>query len=1079
MWVDQGLNDRWVRPQPIKKAGPGRFTITLCEPLGRHWPREIVAYPWRRSMEPRRVSHQGRDVPFQRIGDVLSILVEDLAPGEQRVYELDGRGGARAAAGGDHGIRLIRSGARMVFTNGVIALALPASQRLTRSTQAVIPGPLLAIRRGEGPWLGGGRLAFRFAVRSVHTRRTERGPLWSTAEVVYTFEGGYTYRVCFLLRPNDAACEVRETSTLPVRLWPAPRPYREIGSLGKSFWRQSREAIAKPCLRPSPTSYFIFDLRGGWSADRMVTHSTGAWEIMDLPLGAESLRTYTAMRPALPFIDGGWMGVYDSRCPDLLGVASLDLAHWRVSDDMVHPAHRTPGANIEVLLVDSKAGGSQLRFPIENMSRRWLLTLVPRPARRAGQNRVPVGRPVRLEPDPAHPLWALRTQRGDLRLDKVKDWITTWPDAGAAHPRVLCRQSDFSELRQKLKSIPELRRNHARYRRWRAADRYIATGERSGLAAVDAATHARERLEQILAGGYTGPNYCHVFARPLRRYVLACDILWDCFTPREKQEARRVCALAAYILTDGDWWGYAWRPGETTYLPNFNSDVFTCAGLLGLFLANHPCAGEFVKFCTRRLELELKHHLRADGGGEENLGAYYFSTWTQLYLPIFWALRHTGVKDYAKHPCVRAGAQFMLKVLGPPDRRDHGGRMIPPIGHHPHVRKAFPVLDQLASFLKRSDPALAGNLKWAWRACGSPVGNLHDHFGPRANPLTRHYIFHDQTLIPREPKLGSCELPNVGAVLRSHDGSGRGSYVLLKAGRVHSHHDADEGSFHYFGRGVPLALDGLPIQNGAGAAEHNAVTFSKPGQPSGLVECFKTTAVADYVRARMAPRAFCCDSMYVDGAHRSGWQRELLLVKAERAGGVEYLVVKDTVTGPEACQWNLDVLSRRPIRQSGGGIWFPGHKELGMGLEVRFVEPNQPAIRLQRGVVNPAMLDARRRRRLSENHLHWSITEHWLMHVPAGPGATFVAVLFPRRAHEPPPRIEYLPREESLAIEHPEGRDLIFLRPNERVGANLDGVIFRGRAGISRTRNGRTIVQPLDAAKMARQGRSAVPVRLG
>ena len=275
-----------------------------------------------------------------------------------------------------------------------------------------------------------------------------------------------------------------------------------------------------------------------------------------------------------------------------------------------------------------------------------------------------------------------------------------------------------------------------------------------------------------------------------------------------------------------------------------------------------------------------------------------------------------------------------------------------------------------------------------------------------------------------------------------------------------------------------MALDGLPIQNGAGAAEHNAVTFSNPGQPSGLVECFKTTAVADYVRARLAPRAFCCDSMYVDGAHRSGWQRELLLVKAERAGGVEYLVVKDTVTGPEACQWNLDVLSRRPIRQSGGGIWFPGHQELGMGLEVRFLEPRQPAIRLQRGVVNPAMLDARRRRRLSENDIRWPITEHWLLHVHAGPGITFVAVLFPRRAHEPPPRMEYLPREETLAIEHPEGRDLIFLRPNERVGANLDGVSFRGRAGISRTRNGRTIVQPLDAAKMARQERGAVPVRL-
>src|SRR5262249_9693093 len=146
---------------------------------------------------------------------------------------------------------------------------------------------------------------------------------------------------------------------------------------------------------------------------------------------------------------------------------------------------------------------------------------------------------------------------------------------------------------------------------------------------------------------------------------------------------------------------------ETTYLPNFNVDVFACAGIIGSFLSDHPCARTWVNGSVERMDLELKHHLRRDGGGEENVGSYYFTTWMQLYLPLLWALRNCGVQDSSTDRCVIAGGNFMLKVFGPPDRRDRGRRMIPPIGHHPHARKAFPVLDWLASFVKKSDPILA------------------------------------------------------------------------------------------------------------------------------------------------------------------------------------------------------------------------------------------------------------------------------------------------------------------------------------------------------------------------------------
>lgn len=1060
----QGLNDRWVHPKSWQKLGMNHYTVTLTETLGQHWPREIVSYPLPTALRGKavQVTLNGQSVPCQFTDHMLSLQVENLEPAETRVYEVSS---AAVPSSCENGVILLETPEGAIFSNGVIALKLPTSGNTTSRT-ADIPGPIIALRRDGQEWRGAGRLESPFAVAAIDTRIIEAGTLWTTVEVNYSFAEGYSYRARLILRPDDEVCEVWEESTLPVRLWPAARPYREIGSLGASFWAQSRDEIANPCIRPCATSNFLFDLHAGFAADRLVTHSTSSWEIIDMPLGLPALKTYTAMRPALASIDGGWLGVYNCKQDDLLGVASLDIAHWQSPDEQVHPAHRTPGVSAEVLLVDAPDSAVHLRFPVENLTRRWLIALVSRAGSEGLAKEIPAGQPVSLAPNADSPLWALRRRRGDLRLDKVKDWVVTWADAGDAHPRVFCAPGDIPALRAKINADPALRLAYEKTAEIRCADRYLLTGEKSSLADIEAATHGEALVEGILKGGYAGPTYAIGLARPLRRYAMACDVMWESFTPEEKQRARRVCALAAYILSDGDWWQYAYRDNETTYLPNFNSDVFCCFGLIGLFLADHPNAQVWTRALVKLLDLELRHHLRLDGGGDENVGNYLLSTWTQLLFPALWALRQNGVKDYSADRYVHAGARFLLRTLGPADLRDDGLRMMPPIGHHPYARKDMPLFAMLAAFVKDADPELAANLMWGWQATGAPVRNFYDHNGLTANPLTRQLIFHDPTIPAIPPVVESGNLPHVGVVLRSHGLHAQGSYLFLKAGRVHSHHDEDEGSFHYFARGVPLALDGLPLQNGATAAQHNAVTFSKPGQPSGIVERFTSTPACDYVRARIAPRAFACDAMFIDGAHRGGFTRELVFVKAPTAGGVEYLVVKDTTIGPEACQWNLDVLSRKPEFLAAGRIWFPGHPEFEMGLEVIVTEPAGLTATCEEGFVNEKLLTPEGRASLSEIELGWTINEHWLLHLPAAPGTTFVTVLFPRRPGEASPTVEYLEREETLRITHTEGQELIFLRSNPSVGTNLAGVTFQGRAGLRYARGEREEIYPLDALHM-------------
>ncbi len=1075
MILDKGLNAVLISPLSATRRGRTLCTIFLREPLGLCWEDEIVRYRLPRKFRERHVDvfWNGVAVPCQASGDFVSFIVEALESGEARQYSVEPAKGH--GEGRDQFMAsLTRVGQQqMCLSNGLVSFLLPGNNSRGYGENDAVPGPVIAARMQGGRWLGKGHIESPFAVRSVATSVVESGRLWTTVKVVYRFEGGYSYEARITLRSGEMHCEVEENSTLPVRLWPTPRPYREIGSLNPSFWRQGLDEVGRPCVRPCPTSNFILELGPGLRCDRMITHSTGSWEIVDMPLRSQSLKTYTAMRPALPFIDGAWMGVYNSRRCEMIGVVALDIDQWRAPDTAVHPAHRTPGVNAEVILVDSKSGGTFWRFPIENVRRRWLLALLDREHAGKVTGSARTGRkPVRLDADPHMPLWNLHRRRAALPLDKVKDWITEWRDAGHEHPRLFFAAKDIEAIRKKVHEAPELWENYRKTKAYHPADRYLVEGIPAHLSEVEAATHAMELVEGILARGYAGPTYGIGLSRPLRRYAAACDVLWDCFSEQEKREVRRVCALAAYILTDGRWWQYAYRDNETTYLPNFNSDVFTCAGLLGLFLSDHPCSGVWTRYLVRRLDEELARHVRDDGCGEENVGCYYPHTVYALYLPAMWALRQRRVRDYSSDPRLRAAGRFFLDVIEPPNSRDHGRRQLPPVGDHPYARKALSWAPWLAAFLKERDPELAGHLMWAWRATGSFVHRNHDHSGPAAEPLTLHYIFHDPSIREIRPCLTSRFLPNVGAVLRSHDTSRKGSYVFFKAGRVHCHHEEDEGSFHYYARGVPMALDGLPLQNGTPRHQHNAVTFARPGQPTMNVECFSTTSLADYVRGRVTPRGFCSDTMYVDGSHRNGWEREIVLIKADRPGGVEYLVIKDAVCGPDECMWNLDVLSRKPAVRSAGSVWFPGHagRGFGIGLDVLILEPSKPAVRVERGRVSRDVTNQRLRRELknaaggSGVRLLYDVVEHWLMHVSGPAGSTFLVVLFPRRQNEMAPIVRYLEREGTIEITHSEGSDLVFLRPNPAIEVNLEGVVFKGRAGIVRERSTRRRVpQALDA----------------
>jgi len=164
------------------------------------------------------------------------------------------------------------------------------------------------------------------------------------------------------------------------------------------------------------------------------------------------------MRMALPFIDGAWMGVYDSRRDELLGVAALSLTDWRVPDLTIHPAHRIPGASAEVLLLDSKKDGSWLRFPVENVRRQWMLAVCSRAdSEGLGPTRKPKARTYAWNPNPRCPSGNCTGGAAPCPWTKSRDWVVDWPDRPPTRIPASSVRLRFPGHPRKVRAVAELR----------------------------------------------------------------------------------------------------------------------------------------------------------------------------------------------------------------------------------------------------------------------------------------------------------------------------------------------------------------------------------------------------------------------------------------------------------------------------------------------------------------------------------------------------------------------------------------------------------------------------------------------
>ncbi len=1074
------------QPRPVTRV------FSLKELLEKAYSDELVSFAVTfaagecREASLRLIDDAGASLPYQLMdvsrhaNDTLQsakvwFWVDSLPALGQRAYTLYGSSSAKckAPAWPKTPVSWTSPDADTVeVSNGSFALRLAGNATFAEPTSAKdVGGPLRAFKGVDGAWRGAGELQVESPVSGHSFRVTEQGPLWTTFVSRINFvappgtggtSDGPFYEMRVSLYPGRDFCKVSEKSDFPLRLEPMPRD--TICQLedpnNTDNWR----------MMPCPADNMRFNVTAGWNADYLYAHNTWSRKFYNFPL--DRFRCATALRAALPFLDGGWFATYSSKGQDLFAMVGVDASHWQYPDNTAHPTARTPGCHAEIMFLNEPGNSAYFRMPLSRMQRHWLLVVtnkdkvVKDAAWVEGQKKK--GHYSwfgdRITPETCY-LWQLRYKFGDLPLNKVKEWKLDYDEPQTEHPNLFPEMKDREAVLKNVEQFPTFKKHMEQMLGSSIYLQYLKTGKFEPKDGNFDVFGGINTVKEHLSQGYNAG----IYVLSLGQYVPWMFEFSDMVAPAMKADDwKKMCrwALAGtYILLDDDYWQYTYIRNDTTYLPNFNTCRWASVGMAGLFFRNHPDAKKWIAFSRYYLEKEFDYHITKDGVGEENLGSYYPFAWRMITLLVK-GLNDRGIADYRRDPKFLAGARVFIESITPPDMRfTPPRRMFPPIGHHPYnTPTQLGVYEWNALQLQQIDPQLAAESHWAWLE-GGQTPDYH-------YLMPVNFFWANKEFKSKVPELQSRPLDGFGYIFRNHFPGTAESYMSFKAGRVFYHHDGDEGSFHMFGKGVPLACDGLELIAHARPSNHNSVEiihpdeYAKGGYPRGgeVTAHFESPAV-DWAQGFFAKEKTRRAEFMVPTLHHTDWQRDLLLVKAKDPEGAEYFVVCDQLMGPEPSTWNLDVHSEEPTIEPATAatpttVRYPGIRkpQFNVGLDVIVVTPANPIIEKVKGNINKDQLP------------NFPVIEHWFIHSPRAPREGTLAILYPRRPDGAKPKVTPILDGKGCIVEHPDGRDIIFASPTPVTYAT-NGVEFTGRFGVVRDRPDGSITL-LDGGKLTFKGKT-------
>ena len=376
------------------------------------WPRTLLTYP---------VDFSGADVPegglalldgahhpvpFQlsavrtqhgKLRFARVSFFSDLPSGGTRLFELRRAVPPQAAPTSEvqsHSVNGV-----VEVDTGALSVRLPASRVFKFGAR--VPGPILGLRRAGG-WIGDSTLVSPGKrVLHVETTLLDRGPLFQTWRVAYTFACGARYAATVRAVAGYDFLELFEES-------------RGLAKADDAFWETAWTHFA-PTVRSAPFG-------PDWPVDKPRVLAFRGEDPAFTGPGRTEEPEHDYFNSLVPFSADGTIGnseahFLDARSGEGLGVFVLNPAAWQDHEYSIWASSSTLAVHFR-----HEHGTLRWRWPLVTGTRETGLTLFG-PNARARQNGLAM----------SHENF-LANRYGFISLNRVKDWVLEYPDAARRLP---------------------------------------------------------------------------------------------------------------------------------------------------------------------------------------------------------------------------------------------------------------------------------------------------------------------------------------------------------------------------------------------------------------------------------------------------------------------------------------------------------------------------------------------------------------------------------------------------------------------------------------------------------------------
>ena len=971
----------------LAAAQAGEKQIVLRDHLNKQWTQELLTYPF---SAPRGQCHrysltltdpQGRPVPVQ-LSDVelwpgthsvkaakLSFIA-DLVPLAADTYTVRYGGKPSTTAPPATDLKLAPGKDQVEITTGQFGARLLLGEKTYAESVAAteVPGPVKALRMGDGTWFGGSAMYGPGKLMGCSAKLTDAGPVFARVTVRWTYENGNTMDLAMRVVAGDntmrmetrvAQDQPKDGFSLVVSrgLPPLIFQVRNENCRDREAFRDAQGGYGSPWADLPLKDYVAPDDKTFWSPLRIakaqgeLVTTLSPWE--------DWFGTFTQTRIRLKLQDTARE----------LQIRSLDPGAWvepreieSIFDPDLAPDPQQGlwvGWNQKcVPLLREGSGEIMLQVNAAQGVRKWTVSdclSVP------GGDGLYQWYNDKLE-DPLPP--EARPTVGAL-LDEVKDDVLDWPGDAGKHPRLFMsraelearwrrQDADPAELKKLLEygnaPTPDSMPKTPNWSYTTALGAYLVSG---GSPESVAKTQLLARLHKMLQYDLWGVQFgCAGSPAPI-----FYDALIDSpvVPETERPVFRARMAYYAYRLADPAVWsaerGYASGNQNMTVTWEISRGITACA------IPEHPMARAWFQKAERIMEQFLNHMVGPAGEWPEAMGDHGRQS-VDMILSFALASTNSGLHDYANDSRLKRLILWWAKMETPRDPRPRGGidrearpglRYFPAMGRD-RMGGAGATCGVMARMTSKSDPEYSAAMQWAWQEEGA--SQRLAHLGGFA------FLSCDDRLPAKRPAWTSEVFPYTGAVLRHGLGTPDEHQVVLYSGdHFAAFYPGHAGSFpNLFAFGVPVAgtwpgpyedQDELfqchvALAHGVGTLEErkavaghvgsaqNAPMWGWPegqkarfGEHGGTanVSSFSALPRQDYAAVDVAlhyPRAMQLNWLTdlpawppvpAPGKPPVDWRRQALFLKDDDPAQATYLLLRDSVKGGQPTMWQMWTVS--------------------------------------------------------------------------------------------------------------------------------------------------------------------------